>query len=63
MCHGGGVPFLFAKMRQNFIDEVPILDARNDPHGTAATAANLNVDIENSLESLGPGHSGMTLGR
>ena len=63
MCQGRGVPFLIAKMRQNSIDDVLVLDTRNDPHGTTATAANLNVDVENLLESLGPGHGGMTLGR
>jgi hypothetical protein len=28
----------------------------------AATTTNLNVDIEYTLQSLRPGHSGMTLG-
>ncbi len=28
-----------------------------------AATANLNVDIEHTLESLGPGHSSMALGR
>jgi len=48
---------------QYLIDNVLILNARNDPDGTTAATANLNVDIENSLESLGPGHSGMALSR
>jgi hypothetical protein len=64
VCQGRGVPFLIAKMRQNSIDDVLVLDAPvrrpdNDPHGTTATTANLDIDIENSLESLGPGHGGM----
>ena len=68
MRQGGGDLFLIAQMSLNSIDDVLVLDTPvrrigNDPDGTTAAAANLNVDIENSLESLGPGHGGMTLSR
>ena len=65
MGQGGGTLFSIAQMSQKSIDDILVLDAPvrrigNDPDGTTAAAANLNVDIENSLESLGPGHGGMT---
>ena len=55
--------FLPLEMSQNSIDYILVLNTSNDPDRTTAAAANLNVDIENSLESLGPGHCGMTLSR
>ena len=62
MGQGGGVLFLIAKKSQNSIDNVLVLYTRNDPDGTTAAAANLNVDIEYSLEPWSTGHCRMSLG-
>ena len=68
MWQSGGVLFLALKMSQDPVDGVLLLNAtvrRSDDdfdRPTAATA-NLNVDIEHALESLGPSHSSMALGR
>ena len=59
----GGVLFLALEVSQNAIDDALVLDAR-DHFGRASTAStDFNVDIEYSLESLGSGHSRMTLDR
>ena len=63
MWQGGGVLFLSLKVSQNSIDDVLVLDTSDDSDRSAAAAADFNVDIEYSLESLGPGHSRMTLDR
>ena len=39
------------------------LAARHDLDGTAASAAGLEIDIENALEPLHPGHGGVPLSR
>ena len=59
----GGVLFLIAKMSQDPVDDVLILNASDDSDRSAAAAADFDVDIEYSLESLGPSHSRMTLDR
>ena len=56
MWQGGGVLFLIAQMSQNAIDDLLVLDAR-DHFGRASTVSTgLDVDTEDALESLGPGH-------
>ena len=55
---GRGFLFLLAKMSQDPVDDVLLLNATvrridDHPDRPTAAAANLNVDIENSLESLG----------
>ena len=65
---GGGALFLLAKMGQNSIDDVLVLNATvrrldDDSDRSTTATADFNVDIEYSLESLGPGHSRMTLDR
>ena len=63
MWQSGGVLFLALEVSQNPVDDALVLDAR-DHFGRASTAStDFNVDIEYSLESLGPGHSRMTLYR
>ena len=47
--------FLLAKMSQDPVDDVLLLDASDNSDSTSAATANLNVDIEHTLESLGPG--------
>ena len=47
----------------NPVDNVLVLNACDDPDRPAAASANFNVDIEYALESLGPGHGSMALGR
>ena len=47
---------LFAKMRQDAIDNVLVLNTGDDFDGPTKAIANVSVDIEYSLESLGPGH-------
>ena len=61
MCQGGGVVFLALKMSQDPVDGVLLFDASDDFDRPPAATANLNVDIEYALESLGPGHGRMTL--
>ncbi len=60
---GRDILFLLAKMSQDPVDDVLLLDASDDFDSPPAATANLNVDIEHTLESLGPGHSSMALGR
>jgi hypothetical protein len=59
----GGVVFLALKMSQDPVDGVLLLDASDDFDRPAAATTNCNVDIEYALESLGPSHSSMALGR
>ena len=59
----GGFLFYLAKMGQDPVDDVLVLNTSDDSDRSAAAAADFNVDIEYSLESLGPGHSRMTLDR
>ena len=49
--------FSLAKMSQDSIDDVLVLDAGDDFDGPTTAIANVNVDSEDALESLGPGHS------
>ena len=53
---GRGVLFLLAKMGQEPVDDVLILNASDDFDGPTAATANFHIDIEYALESLGPGH-------
>ena len=53
---GRGFLFFLAKMSQNSIYDVLILNTGDDLYRSTATAANLDIDIEYALESLGPGH-------
>ena len=63
MWQSGGVLFLALEVSQNPVDDALVLDAR-DHFGSASTAStDLDVDIEDALESLGPGHGGMALDR
>ena len=63
MGQGAGVLFLIAQMSQNSIDDVLILDTRDDSDRSTAAAADFDVYVEYSLESLSPGHGGMALSR
>ena len=61
MWQSGGVLFLALKMSQNPLDDVLILNATvrridDDFGGSTAATIKFNIDIEYSLESLGPGH-------
>ncbi len=42
---------------EDFLDDIGILYARDDPHRSAASRAGLNVDPEYPLEALRPGHA------
>jgi len=37
--------------------DVPILDTGDDPDRSAATAADLDIDVEDAFEPLRPGHT------
>ena len=63
MGQGAGALFLIAQMSQNSIDDVLILDTRDDSDRSTAAAADFDVYVEYSLESLSPGHGGMALSR
>ena len=54
--------FFLAKMSQDAIDNVLALNTGDDLYRSTAMSANLDIDVEYSLEPLGPGHCGMTLG-
>ena len=53
---GRGVLFLLAKMSQDPVDDVLILNASDGFDVPAAATTNFNIDTEYALESLGPGH-------
>ena len=55
--------FLLAKMGQDLVDDVLVLNTSDDSDGSAAAAADFNVDIEYPFESLGPGHDDMAFSR
>jgi hypothetical protein len=59
----GGVVFLALKVSQNPVDNVLVLNTTDDPDRASTASTDLDVDIEYSLESLGPSHSSMALGR
>jgi hypothetical protein len=59
----GGVLFLTLKMNQDPVDNVLVLNTTDDPDRASTASTDLDVDIEYSLESLGPSHSSMALGR
>jgi hypothetical protein len=59
----GGVVFLTLKMNQDPVDNVLVLNTTDDPDRASTASTDLDVDIEYSLESLGPSHSSMALGR
>jgi hypothetical protein len=50
-------------MGQDPVDDLLVLNTSDDSDRASTAAADFNVDIEYSLESLGPGHSRMTLDR
>ena len=60
---GRGFLFYLAKMGQNPVDDVLVLNTTDDPDRASTASTDLDVDIEYSLESLGPSHSSMALGR
>ena len=51
------------KVGEDLLDDVGIFDARDDPHRPAAGRTGLDVDPENPLEALRPGHRGTAFGR
>ena len=55
--------FLALKMSQDPVDNVLVLNTTDDPDRASTASTDLDVDIEYSLESLGPSHSSMALGR
>jgi len=57
-----GELILVAQVGQNPVDNILLLYTGNDLYRSTAAAAGFNVDIEYSLESLRPGHRGVTLG-
>ena len=63
MWQSGGVLFLALKMSQNSIDDVLVFNTSDDSDRSTTATANVNIDIEYSLESLDSGHSQMTLDR
>jgi hypothetical protein len=50
-------------MSQNSIYDVLILNTGDDSGSSTAAAADFDVYVEYSLESLSPGHGGMALSR
>ena len=52
---GRGFLFILAKISQDLVDDVLVFDADDDSGRATAATANFNVDMEYSLDSLGPG--------
>ena len=61
----GSIPLgcFLLKMLENLLDYLRIFDTGNDFDLTAAVFADFDVDVEDALESLHPGHSAMPLCR
>ena len=57
MWQSGGVVFLTLKMNQDPVDNVLVLNTTDDPDRASTASTDLDVDIEDALESLGSGHS------
>ena len=55
--------FLLAQMSQNSIYEVLALNTGDDLYRSTAMTANLDIDIEDALESLGPRHRDVPFSR
>jgi hypothetical protein len=55
--------FLIAKMGQDFVYDALVLDTRNDSDRSTAAATDLDVDIEDAFQPLGPENGGVTFGR
>jgi hypothetical protein len=53
--------FLLSKMSQDAIDDVLVLNTGDDLYRSTAMTSNLNIDIEDALESLDPGHRSVIL--
>ena len=53
----GGALFLVAKMSQNVVYDFLVLDTRDDSDRSTAVAADFNIYVEYSLESLSSGHT------
>ena len=49
-------------MSQDAIDDVLVLNTGDDFDGSSTAITNVNVDIEDALESLGPGHCDVPFG-
>ena len=58
---GRDVLFLIAKMNQDPVDDVLILNAGDGFDGSTAAAANLDINVECPLQTLRPGHRRVTL--
>src|SRR6056297_3980656 len=54
--------FFLAQVIQDAVDDVLVLDTRDDSGRSTAAGADLDVYIEHALEPLRPGHCCMTLG-
>ena len=48
--------FLLVKISQDPVDDALVLNTGDDLYRTTAMTANLDSNIEDPLESLGPGH-------
>ena len=59
---GRSALLLLAKMSQDSVDNVLAVNTGDDLYRSTAMTANPDIDIEYSLEPLGPGHCGMTVG-
>jgi hypothetical protein len=66
---GRAALFLLSKMSQDAIEGLPrfigynvlVLNTGDDLYRSTAMTADLDIDIEDSLESLGPGHRSVIL--
>jgi hypothetical protein len=50
-------------MGQDFVDDVLVFDTHDDFDRASTAATDLDIDIEDALESLSPCHRSVTLSR
>ena len=59
---GFGLRRFRIQVGEDLLDDLRILDARDDPHRPAAGRTGLDIDPEDPLEALRPGHCGAAFG-
>jgi len=55
--------FFLLQVCQDLFDDHRVFDAGNDPGCSSTDSARLNVNLENPLQPLRPGHRRMTINR
>jgi len=56
------LPAVSVQVIEDMFNDGGIFDASDDPHGTAAAGAGLDIDLEYAFEPLRPSHRSMAFG-